>query len=323
MKKCFDSSVIGSDHPRSFKQFLRRKCAGILVKIMGLNSPGVFSTEIVQEIEPVAKISTRHGDMHCMCGHGRLLWRVKTFFTEEPQTIEWLDNLKKEDTLWDVGANVGLYSIYAAKFAKCKVLSFEPESQNYALLVRNIALNSIGDLCMPSNIAITNQTGMGHLNVRYITQGGAYNMFETAEEPNRTDASVPGNGTGGNGNGSSSVKQLVHGVSLDDLVLKYGYEPPTHLKIDVDGLEPWIIEGSLRLLGLESLRSILIEINRNSERDMMIPDILSKHGFELVSERSNWLSREDSTKEHEMPTTNMIFSKKLTMIQACEGSSVS
>ena len=311
MRKQFDGSVIGSDLPRSFKQYLRRKCAGGLVKIMGLNYPGVFTTEIVQAINPVAKISTKHGDMHCVCGHGRLLWRVKTFFTEEPQTIEWLDNLNKEDTLWDVGANIGLYSIYAAKFSKCRVVSFEPESQNYALLVRNVALNRVEDVCMPSSIAVTNSTSMGQLNVRYITQGGAYNMFETTEEPNKTDASIPkdGNESGGNGNGSCPVKQLVHGVSLDDLALKYGYEPPTHLKIDVDGLEPWIIEGSTNLLGLKSLRSILIEINRNSERDRMIPDILIKNGFKFISERSNWLSRDDRTREHEMPTTNMIFGR--------------
>ncbi len=304
MKKQYDSSVIGSDLPRSFKQYIARKCAGALIKLMRLNNPGEYSTEIVQAINPVAKISTKHGDMHCVCGHGRLLWRVNTFFTEEPQTIEWLDNLKEEDTLWDVGANIGLYSIYAAKFAKCKVISFEPESQNYALLVRNVALNRVEDLCMPSNIAVTNLTGMGLLNVRYITQGGAYNMFETTEEACKIDASLPKDR-----NGSRPVKQLVHGVSLDELVLRYGYEPPTHLKIDVDGLEPSIIEGSEKLLGLKSLRSILIEINRNSARDMMIPDILSKHGFELVSERSNWLSREDRTREHEMPTTNMIFGR--------------
>jgi len=311
MKTIFDGSAIGSDVPRSLKQYVARMCAKAFVKMTGLNYPNVFSTEIVQAINPVEKIRTRRGPLLCVCGHGRLLWRARTFFTEEPQTVEWLDTLKKDDILWDVGANVGLYSIYAAKFAGCKVIAFEPESQNYSLLVKNIVLNNVESLCLPSNVAIANGSNMGHLNVRYITQGGAYNMFESMGRSGGNGdllAEKDGKGTV-DGDELHLIRQIVHGVSLDELVTQYDFDPPTHLKIDVDGLEPRIIDGSFRLLGLRSLKSILIEINRNSERDLLIPELLKQHGFELVSERSNWLSRDDRTREKEMPTTNMIFAR--------------
>ena len=43
-----------------------------------------------------------------------LNWRVDTFFTKEPETLEWIDNFEKKEnlTFWDIGANIGLYSIY-------------------------------------------------------------------------------------------------------------------------------------------------------------------------------------------------------------------
>ena len=96
---------------------------------------------------------------------------------------------------------------------------------------------------------------------------------------------------------------------LVDLLLQYKLEAPTHLKIDVDGLEPWIIQGGEKLLESQRLRTILIELNRKSKRDMAIPDLLAKKGFRLSSERSNWESREDRTKKELMPATNMIYSR--------------
>ena len=52
-------------------------------------------------------------------------WLVKDFYRKEPETIEWIDSFEfsnKEIIFWDIGANLGLYSIYAAtKHEKIKV----------------------------------------------------------------------------------------------------------------------------------------------------------------------------------------------------------
>ena len=42
-------------------------------------------------------------------------FRVNTFHSKEPETLEWIENFEKESIFWDVGANIGLYSCYAAK----------------------------------------------------------------------------------------------------------------------------------------------------------------------------------------------------------------
>ena len=279
--------------------------------LFGLNRPNFFNTELVQAIQPVTSIETDHGILLCKCGHGRLLWRARTFHTEEPETVRWLDSIQADDCLWDVGANVGLYSVYAAKFRRCRVYAFEPESQNFALLVENIALNQVGENCQPACVAISEKSALGSLLVRYVTKGGAYNLFDAPDSGLATDKDLPESikAVMKNSSEKSSIRQMVWGMSLDDLFLQHKLEAPTHLKIDVDGLEPWIIQGGMALLEEKRLRTILIEINKKSKRDMAVPDIFAGKGFRLSSERCNWLSRDDRTGENLLPATNMIFSR--------------
>ena len=145
----------------------------------------MFGTEFAQSIDPVIEVSTKHGSMLCRGGHGRLLWRARSFHEEEPETLRWLDELDVDDVLWDVGANVGMYSLYAGKFRGCRVVAFEPEAQNYALLVDNFALNGLGDRCFPVMTALYDSDGFGYLDVRYVTKGGAYNHFTSGRRTGR------------------------------------------------------------------------------------------------------------------------------------------
>ena len=47
--------------------------------------------------------------------------RVQSIFAKEPETINWINNFKDDKIFWDIGANIGIYSIYAAtKFTKLK-----------------------------------------------------------------------------------------------------------------------------------------------------------------------------------------------------------
>ncbi|MBF0332444.1 MAG: FkbM family methyltransferase [Alphaproteobacteria bacterium] len=299
----FDPSAIGSDVARDRRQYLMRRVAAGFVRLFGLDRATPLATEIVQAINPVARIETRHGPLLCKGGHGRLVWRAATYHSEEPQTIEWLDAMDETSVYWDVGSNVGLYAIHAAKFRKARVLALEPESQNFALLCENIALNGVGALCRPACLAVASRSGPGEIAVRYITKGGAYNQFSDGEAPYVPESAETAAAKG------PVLRQMVYGVSLDDLVALWGETPPTHLKIDVDGLEPQIVAGARKLFDQPSLRTVLIEINRCSPRDREIPDILASHGFALRSERSNWLSRDNTQRQSEYDTTNMIFDR--------------
>ena len=60
-----------------------------------------------------------------------------TLFIKEPITIDWIRSFKKNNIFYDVGANVGMYSIFAALISDVKVYAFEPESNNFQTLMQN------------------------------------------------------------------------------------------------------------------------------------------------------------------------------------------
>src|SRR5262249_8786808 len=137
-------------------------------------------------------------------------------------------------------------------------------------------------------IAVGDRHGLGTLEVRYLTKGGAYNLFrpkgaEKADAPESVKAVA--------GSSAGRYQQLIFASSIDELVLKQGLPSPTHIKIDVDGNEPSIIAGCHELLKQKSLRSLLIEINKRSSADLAIIDVMHAHGFKIVSDTSVWDSK--------------------------------
>ena len=90
-------------------------------------------------------------------------WRAQTIFTKEPITIEWIRNFKKNSIFYDIGANVGIYSIFAALVSKVKVISFEPESGNYNVLMENINLNNLFNKIIAYPVGINNKTSFSKL----------------------------------------------------------------------------------------------------------------------------------------------------------------
>lgn len=301
-------SAIGSDVSRSRRQLLARKIAKGLVFAFGLNRSGLIATETVQAINPVLKIATPYGPLLCRGGHGRLVWRADTFFTEEPATIPWLDSIGKDDVYWDIGANVGLYAIYVAKFRGCTTLAFEPEAQNYALLMTNLVLNGLNSKDVRAAcIAISDTVGIGELKVRYLTQGGAYNLFRHAAD---SEDELPESFKAAGGDQARhGFRQLVYGASIDDLVINQGFPVPTHIKIDVDGNEPLIIAGCAEVLKMPKLRSLLVEVNKKSPADLAIVDILKSHGFKVSADVSVWDSKPERSRKDLMPAANIIFDR--------------
>ena len=72
--------------------------------------------------------------------------RIKTFFSIEPETIDWINSFSNKEKIvfWDIGANIGIYSIYASiKHPRCDVVSFEPSTSNLRVLSRNISINNL------------------------------------------------------------------------------------------------------------------------------------------------------------------------------------
>ncbi len=177
-------------------------------------------------------------------------WRVDTFFDKEPGTIEWIAGFAAGEVLADVGANVGMYTVWAAKTRAVRVFAFEPESQNFALLNRNIFFNQIGGLVTAYCLAISDVAGLSELHLSQFKAGGScHSLGERVDF--KHDPATP------------VYSQGCVSARLDDLVASGVMAEPDHIKIDVDGFEPKVVAGARRIIGGGKLRSLLIEVNQN------------------------------------------------------------
>jgi len=97
---------------------------------------------------------------------------MDTFSTKEPETLEWIDKIPQGSVIWDVGANIGLYTCYAAKARGCRVFAFEPSVFNLELLARNIFLNELTDRVTIIPTPLSNTLAFNALNMQTTEWGG-------------------------------------------------------------------------------------------------------------------------------------------------------
>ncbi len=201
-------------------------------------------------------------------------YRADTFSTKEPETLEWLDSYVGDGALYDIGANVGIYSIYFAKTHPGSVYAFEPSVLNLGLLGRNISRNGVADRVVIVPLPLTASNEVAEFRLSMLDEGGAMSTF--------------GEEYGHDGNPlASRMEYRTTGVSLDFLreqgVLP---EPPALMKIDVDGIEHLILRGAPQTLADPSLRTILIEVDDQfAELASEVGDTLMSAGFRLADRR--------------------------------------
>ena len=193
-------------------------------------------------------------------------WRVDSLFEKEPITIEWIGELAAGEVLVDVGANVGMYTIWAAKTRGARVFAFEPEAQNYALLNRNIAMNGVGGQVKAYCVALSDAGGYSELHLSDLRPGGScHSLGERVDFKHE-----PMN---------PKYSQGCVAARLDDLVAAGVVPTPHYIKIDVDGFEPKVIAGSRKVLADRTLRSLLIETNPNLDDHRRMIGELQSLGF--------------------------------------------
>lgn len=190
-------------------------------------------------------------------------WRVDTLYTKEPDTLAWIASFDPADVLADVGANVGMYTVWAAKTRGVQVFGFEPEAQNYALLNRNIMLNGLEERVRAYCLALSDTAGLSELHLSEAVIGGScHSLGERVDfkhEPMRP-----------------AFSQGCVAARLDDLVAAGAVAQPNHLKVDVDGFEPKVLRGAASVLRDARLRSLLVEVNQNlADHRAMVADLES------------------------------------------------
>jgi len=130
-----------------------------------------FRAESAESLVVIDEINTKYGKLKYYCMGWIPLWRSQTLFIKEPEMIEWIDKMDENETLWDIGANVGLYSIYAG-LKGMKVFAFEPSALNTFLISKNIEINNLKDNVFLFPIAISDKNEFGYLNMTSTELGG-------------------------------------------------------------------------------------------------------------------------------------------------------
>ena len=183
--------------------------------------------------------------------------------------------MKKQ--FWDIGANIGLYSIYnALKNDKSITYAFEPSTSNLRVLSRNISINNLEQKIKIFTNPLTNKSNEFLLmQENDFYEGGALNTF----------------GENFNFEGKKKnfkMKYSLLGVSINYILNKKILSVPTHIKIDVDGIEHLILEGANEFLKDEKLKTISVEINENfKDQYDKILKIMENNNFKLLHKKHN------------------------------------
>ena len=140
----------------------------------------------------------------------------------------------------DVGAHVGFFTLLAARSVglQGKVYSFEPESQNYALLLKNVVLNGYSSVVAKQK-AVSNKPGITDLYLSSLDTG-SHSIYPQAAR------GVTG-------------AQKVDTTTLDAFLEGVGWPKVDLIKIDVEGAEIAVLEGMSRFLESQHTIKLILE----------------------------------------------------------------
>lgn len=216
-------------------------------------SDNIFETKIKNK-----KIKFYIKNFHCFK-------RYNTIQTKEKDTIEWINGFKINDIFWDIGANIGIYSIYAARIKKTKVVAFEPIINSAQVLRKNIELNNLEKKIDLFALGLGNENKNLKLYYHSNHAGSARHSL----------------------NKSNNKKLLFENIITfqpDKLIELKITDIPNHIKIDTDGNELDILKNCTKILKSKNLKSLCIEneFGKNEKiRKENIINILKKNGFKL------------------------------------------
>lgn len=234
----------------TLKRALFNKCSDALIWMFGLNRPVRAYRAFLSRVNSVKRVRVNGTEIAFDANDELHLLRAELIERKEPETIAWIDTFGNGEVFYDIGANVGVFSLYAALHRGSEVFAFEPEAKNYACLNRNILLNGLGRQVKALNAGLFDATALEFLQLHDLASGSALHALGEPIDW-RKNRFQP------------KFEQAVLAYRLDDLRAQFALPAPRHVKLDVDGNEMKIIEGGRRTFSDPALRSLMVEINEN------------------------------------------------------------
>jgi FkbM family methyltransferase len=165
-------------------------------------------------------------------------YRAKTLWTKEPGTIQWLrQNCREGDRVYDIGANIGCYTLVAAQLVgeHGRVWAFEPHVGTAHSLLQNIRANDLSGRVRVITAPLHNRVGFRDFSYGSMMAGSSDNQVDSGR--------------------LRGAHELKYALTLDQ------FDAADLVKIDVDGNELKILQGGKQFFTLApSPRSVQIEI---------------------------------------------------------------
>ena len=193
--------------------------------------------------------------------------------------------LKSENIFYDIGANVGFFTILGAKLVDSggHVYAFEPEAKNAVTLRRNAKLNNFAHVTVIEK-AVSRTTGTEKLCLTEYCGSNALASSDNSSQ--QLESELPS---------FLKVKEriTVNTVSIDDLLQDNKTKPPTLVKIDVEGAEMEVLQGMSQTL--KKWQPIIIyEVDDKNQDGLLnkrkkVDDFLLSHGYKIESLAPSYL----------------------------------
>jgi len=225
-----------------------KQCILGLVRLLAKALSGSQVYEQLLEVGMSINVQVKHGGMDMVFASPNKLtkYRSTSFSSKEPDTLIWLESISQGAVLWDIGANVGLYSIFAVRKVDALVFAFEPSVFNLELLARNIFLNQVQESVTIVPIALSDELGPSLFKMSSTAWGGALSTFGQDFDQH-------------GGKLNSIFEYQTMGMTMDEATQLLNIPPPRFIKIDVDGIEHLILRGGTETL--KNVESVMVEID--------------------------------------------------------------
>lgn len=233
--------------------------------------PTVVQVEIKESLNPVRKMDYKKSVVLMAVNSWWQYYRLNSV-KKEPETVKWIEeNVTQDDVFYDIGANVGAYSLvtFRATGGRAKIIAFEPGFPTFNEFCKNIILNNAGNSIVPLQIGLGDSDQLINLTYSELSAGAAQHAWEGAN--NREKDTFSG-----------VAHMLTPCCRLDEIIPFFKLPLPTVIKIDVDGPEYEVLIGARKTLCMERVRTVLIELeDADAEK---ITAVFTDAGF-VVSEK--------------------------------------
>jgi FkbM family methyltransferase len=189
------------------------------------------------------------GDRVNVYGYLTTIWKYNVY-----------GEIEKNGLVVDAGASIGVYSLKVADIAS-RVIAVEPVPRIFTMLEKNIAANMVTNV-IPVNLALSNYDGSIELHLTSQLFGEGHEI---------SPLHVP------------KSKIVVPCAKLDTLMKNLKVDEITNLKIDIEGHELYLLDGSKSLLSRGSIKNMSIAVYHFKDEEMQVRKFLEIYGYSTTS----------------------------------------